>query len=63
MKITSDSRRKLVKAIATGIVMTPFIPITSLATNIEKNPNNDFSDDDYVVVNGWVLLKSDISPD
>ena len=52
------------KAAAACCVMTQLIPSISLGKNIE-NKFNVLSDNDpdFVIINGWVLLKSDVAMD
>ena len=64
MKDIYISRRDFMKMTISGCILTKVIPSVYFTNENESN-NNLFSRDekDYIVLNGWVLLKSDIALD
>ena len=62
MTIKNISRRNLIKSTVAFFAAAQFSPAVSLAA--ERDRENEFAlDSDYVVINGWVLLKSDVALD
>jgi len=62
MKVKTINRRKFLKATVACCVMTQYLPAISFGKNIENDFRLKFdTDSEFVVVNGWVLLKSDLT--
>ena len=62
MKVKSKSRRDFIKTAAACCVMSQFVPSVSSAEEIKSDFSlGFFEESDFVVVNGWVLLKSDLA--
>lgn len=56
------SRREILKTSIKCCVLTPVIPLISLIDEVDASHELvEIIDSDYVVVNGWVLLKSDVA--
>ncbi len=60
MKLKTISRRNFLKTTVAYSVMTQYFPAVAFAKNIESVTRLD-TDSEFIVVNNWVLLKSDIS--
>lgn len=59
MILKNISRRDFIKSAFVGFFLTK----TPAQPDFSVHENNDFSmtvDGDYVVINGWILLKSDV---
>ena len=55
-------RRDFLKITATCCVTTPYIATKSTDKSLKKSYSHISSiDSDFVIVNGWVLLKSDLA--
>ena len=62
MTLKNLSRRNLIKTTVAFFAAAQFSPAVSLVA--ESDRENEFAlDSDYVVINGWVLLKSDVALD
>ncbi|MFV1983702.1 MAG: hypothetical protein ACC657_09210 [Thiohalomonadales bacterium] len=62
MKAKTINRRNFLKITTACCVIAQYFPAVALSKNSGDNFKlQDVSDSDYVVVNGWVLLKSDLT--
>lgn len=60
MKANSINRRDFMKVIISCAVIPP---IYLIAENENSNLSKFSVDDDYVEINGWILLKADVDLD
>jgi len=62
VKVKSKSRRNFLKTAAACCVMSQFVPSISSGEENKSDFSLDFFEEsDFIVVNGWVLLKSDLA--
>lgn len=61
MKAKFKGRRNFIKAAATCCVMSQFVPSVSSGKEIKRDFRYGLVEDsNYIIVNGWVLLKADL---
>lgn len=59
MRIKSISRRKFIKTNALYCATVALIPSVILSDNNKESATGITLDSNYIIINGWVLLKSD----
>lgn len=61
MKNSAINRRVFLKFLATYCLIMPHVNAASLDMNANDNTSSVLAvDHDFVIMNGWVLLKSDV---
>jgi len=60
MKSNAINRRSFLKLVATCCLITPHVITASFDINIDDDTSDVLAvDPEFVIINGWVLLKSD----
>lgn len=61
MKSNAINRRSFLKFLATYCLITPHVNAASFDININDDSSGVLPvDPEFVIINGWVLLKSDV---